>query len=119
MEYLASNPDLWSRQLDTGAEPANDSAFDDWLNGYLAEVLPAQQQREPPAQMPLLPELPPHSFPWQPPASTPAPGHDVGSSTSGETHAHEQAMLPAAEQETDDGRGNNRAARIADKNRCC
>ena len=48
MEYLASNPDLWSRQLDTGAEPANDSAFDDWLNGYLAEVLPAQQQREPP-----------------------------------------------------------------------
>ena len=119
MDYLASNPELWNRQLDSGAQLPKDDAFDDWLNGYLAEVLPSQSQPEFPAQMPLMPDVPGSAFPWQAHAVIPAPGHDIGSSTSGET-TREQALLqaqPNPEQDPDDSIASNRAARIADKNR--
>ena len=119
MDYLASNPELWNRQLDSGAQLPKDDAFDDWLNGYLAEVLPSQPQPGIPAQMPLVPDVPGPAFPWQAHAVVPAPGHDIGSSTSGET-TREQALLqaqPNPEQDPDDSIASNRAARIADKNR--
>ena len=119
MDYLASNPELWNRQLDSGAQLPKDDAFDDWLNGYLAEVLPSQSQLRLPAQMPLVPEVPGPTFPWQAQAVAPPPGHDIGSSTSGET-TREQALLQAQtnpEQDPDDSKTSNRAARIADKNR--
>lgn len=121
MDYIASNPQLWNRQLDSGAELPRDDGFDDWLNGYLAEVLPAQQsEQQGPAQMPLLPDVPPKRFPWEEGAA-PIPGHDRGSSTSGEV-PHEQGHVqaqPGHEEDLEDSKATNRAARVADKNRCC
>lgn len=119
MDYLASNPELWNRQQDSGAQPAMDSAFDDWLNGYLAEVLPAQPEQGVPAQMPLLPDVPPERFPWEDQGAGPVPGHDIGSSTSGGA-SREQALQQAgpSQEIEEEGKANNRAARIADKNRC-
>ncbi len=119
MDYLASNPELWNRQLDLGAQLPKDDAFDDWLNGYLAEVLPSQSQPESPAQVPLMPDVPGHVFPWQAQDASPATANDIGSSTSGDT-TREQALLqtqPNPEQDLDEGKTSNRAARIADKNR--
>lgn len=121
MDYVASNPELWNRQLDSGAELPRDDAFENWLNGYLAEVLPAQQsEQEALAQMPLLPDVPPQRFPWEEVAA-PVPGHDIGSSTSGET-PHEQAhgqAHPGNEQVPQESKTTNKAARVADKNRFC
>jgi hypothetical protein len=119
MDYLASNPELWNRQLDSGAQLPKDDAFDDWLNGYLAEVLPSQPQLGLPAQMPLVPDVPGPTVTWQAQAVPTPPGHDIGSSTSGE-NTREQALLqaqPNSEQDPDDSKTSNRAARIADKNR--
>lgn len=121
MDYIANNPQLWDRQLESGAEMPRDDAFDDWLSGYLAEVLPAQQtEQEAPAQMPLLPDVPKKRFPWEEGAA-PTPGHDIGSSTSGDT-PHEQGHAqtqPSHEEDLEDSKSTSRAARIADKNRCC
>ena len=121
MDYIASSPQVWGSQIDSGAELPRDDAFDDWLNGYLAEVLPAQQpeQRAAAAQMPLLPNASPR-FPWEESAGC-APGHDIGSSASGDI-PHEQGHVqaePSHEDELEDSKAPNRAARIADKNRCC
>ena len=119
MDYMASNPELWNRQIDSGAELPRDDAFESWLNGYLAEVLPAQHsEQEALAQMPLLPDVPPQRFPWEKSAD-PAPGHDIGSSNSGET-PYEQApgqARPSDEHEPHESKADNKASRVADKNR--
>ncbi len=121
MDYLASNAELRNRQLDSGAQLPKDDAFDDWLTGYLAEVLPAEQQQpQMPAQMPLVPVMPQQRFPWEDTAAAPDPGHDIGSSASGEAH-NDQAQLHVQgsdQHDPEDSRATNRAARIADKNRC-
>ena len=120
MDFIASSPHLWSSQIDSGAELPRDDAFDDWLNGYLAEVLPAQQsEQNTSTQMPLLPGASPKKFPWEESAGC-APGHDIGSSASGDV-PHEQGHVqaePTHEDELEDSKAPNRAARIADKNRC-